>query len=113
MTLRPYAIETSIFNTLTLEEIYTILDTYLNQLQIPYNTLDITMNTYALSKARPGSYEIYYELHSEDLTHQGILYIDVSHPLEDPTVLYGLIGAAGLLSIGIFFLTRKHLKKKR
>ena len=84
VTLRPYAIETSIFNTLTLEEIYTILDTYLNQLQIPYNTLDITLNTYALSKATPGSYEIYYELHSDDLTPQGILYSVVSHPLEDP-----------------------------
>jgi hypothetical protein len=63
------------------------------------------MNTYALSKAKPRSYEIYYELHKEDLKHQSILYIDVYHPLEDPLILYGLIGAAGLLSIGIIILT--------
>jgi hypothetical protein len=111
--LRPYVIETSIFQTLTLEEIYEILDAYLNQLNMPYEGLEVVLNTYALSKSTPGNYEIYYDVIINDQTYDGLIQVKVNHPIEEKAVQYGLIGLAGILGSIVFLGARKQLKKKR
>lgn len=111
--LRPYVIETSIFQTLSLEDIYDILDAYLNQLNMPYEGLEVVLNTYALSKSTPGNYEIYYDVTINDQTYDGLMQVKVNHPIEEKAVQYGLIGLAGILGGIVFFGARKQLKKKR
>ena len=95
-------IETSIFQTLTLEEIYEILDAYLNQLNMPYEGLEVVLNTYALSKSTPGNYEIYYDVIINDQTYDGLIQVKVNHPIEEKAVQYGLIGLAGILGSIVF-----------
>ena len=111
--LRPYVIETSIFQTLSLEEIYEILDAYLNQLNMPYEGLEIVLNTYAMSKSTPGNYEIYYDVTINNQTYDGLMQVKVNHPIEEKAVQYSLIGLAGLLGGIVFLGARKQLKKKR
>jgi hypothetical protein len=111
--LRPYVIETSIFNTLSLEDIYAILDAYLNQLNMPYEGLEVVLNTYALSQSTPGNYEIYYDVTINDQTYDGRMLIKVNHPIEEKAVQYSLIGLAGILGGIVFLGARKQLKKKR
>jgi hypothetical protein len=106
-------IETSIFQTLTLEEIYEILDAYLNQLNMPYEGLEVVLNTYALSKSTPGNYEIYYDVIINDQTYDGLMQVKVNHPIEEKAVQYGLVGLAGILGGIVFLGARKQLKKKR
>lgn len=111
--LRPYVIETSIFKTLSLEEIYEILDAYLNQLNMPYEGLEVVLNTYALSKSTPGNYEIYYDVTINDQTYDGLMQVKVNHPIEEKAVQYSLVGLAGILGGIVFLGARKQLKKKR
>lgn len=111
--LRPYVIETSIFQTLSLEEIYEILDAYLNQLNMPYEGLEVVLNTYALSKSTPGNYEIYYDVTINDQTYDGLMQVKVNHPIEEKAIQYSLIGLAGILGGIVFLGARKQLKKKR
>lgn len=111
--LRPYVIETSIFQTLTLEDIYEILDAYLNQLNMPYDGLEVVLNTYALSKSTPGNYEIYYDVSINNQTYEGLMQVKVNHPIEEKAVQYSLIGIAGILGGIVFLGARKQVKKKR
>jgi hypothetical protein len=98
---------------LSLEDIYAILDAYLNQLNMPYEGLEVVLNTYALSQSTPGNYEIYYDVIINDQTYDGRMQIKVNHPIEEKAVQYSLIGLAGILGGIVFLGARKQLKKKR
>ncbi len=89
--LKVYMIETSVFETLSLEDIYEIIDAYLNQLNMSYDDLDIVLNTYSRSKTTPGNYEIYYDVSINDKNHEGIMQIQVNHPLEENLYNMGLL----------------------
>lgn len=109
--LKPYAIETSIFETLSLEDIYAMIDAYLNQLNMPYDDFDVVLNTYARSKTTPGNYEIYYDVTINDETYKGLMQVKVNHPIEEKVIQYGLIGLAGILGGIVFLGAKKHQKK--
>ena len=111
--LKVYMIETSVFETLSLEDIYEIIDAYLNQLNMSYDDLDIVLNTYSRSKTTPGNYEIYYDVLINNENYEGIMQIQVNHPLEEKSIQYGLAAVAGILSGIVYFGVRKQLKKKR
>lgn len=111
--LKDYMIETSVFQTLSLEDIYEIIDAYLNQLNVSYDDLDIVLNTYARSKSTPGNYEIYYDVSINNETYEGVMQIQVNHPLEEKSIQYGLYAVAGLFAGIVYFGVRKRLKKNR
>lgn len=111
--LKVYMIETSVFETLSLEDIYEIIDAYLNQLNMSYDDLDIVLNTYSRSKTTPGNYEIYYDVSINNKNYDGIMQIQVNHPLEEKSIQYGLVAVAGVLAGIVYFGVRKQLKKKR
>lgn len=111
--LQVYMIETSIFETLSLEDIYDIIDAYLNQLNMPYDDLDIVLNTYARSKSTPGNYEIYYDVSINNETYEGVMQIQVNHPLEEKSIQYGLYATAGIFAGILYFSVKKRLKKNR
>ena len=76
-----------------------------------YDDLDIVLNTYTRSKSTPENYEIYYDVFINNETYEGVMQIQVNHPLEEKFIQYGLYAVAGIFAVTVYFGVRKRFKK--
>lgn len=109
ITLDNHFIETSVFEIMDEQDIYTYIQTYLLSKDIE-GQIFLTNNPYEVSMFQ-SSYEVEYEVISDDRVHQGSIIFLVSSPLRTENVyLYVFILAASLAGI-IVFLWIYHKKK--